>query len=166
MKISVFFIALLIGYTAKCQNQDSVLVNISKLESGNSSLIYDMSIRNNSSEPICVLHAVFIDLNSLAPQAIVAYSENKTEQYFGLSYSAQDTSMILERTLYDGEILMPKQRINFNLSIPRSGKTKSLYLEFIGLPDFCYVKLKEEMKRTATWYSKYITSKIVVKLPD
>jgi hypothetical protein len=166
MKIFIFLINLFFYNMAESQNQDTLVTNVSKLETSSSSFVYAMSIRNINNQPICILHSVFIDLNALSVQSIVPYSVNKTEEYFGLSYSAQDTTMILERTLYDGEMLMPNQVVNFKVSIPQTGKSKILYFEFIVFPDFCYMKLKEDMKKTATWYNNYKMSKVVIKLPN
>ena|SRR5581483_5841727 len=166
VNILFFLSALLICNIVEGQNQDTLVTNVSKMEANGNSIVYHMSIRNNSSQPLCILHSVFINLNAQLPQSIVPYSTNKTQEYFGLSYSAEDTAMILERTLYDGEILMPHQIVNFKLLIPQTDKAKMLYFEFISFEDFCYKKLKEDMKRTATWYNIYTRSKVDVKLPN
>jgi hypothetical protein len=166
MKASILLISLLIYNTLRCIGQDTLVTRISRLESNNSSIIYDVKVRNVTGEPVCILHSVFIDLNAGVPQSIVPYNSNKTEEFFGLSYSAKDTTMVFERTLYDGELLMPHQVLNFKVAVPKTEKKKILYYEFIVFPDFCYGKIKEEMKKTATWYNSYVRSKVDVSLPN
>ena len=156
---------------ADCQVFDSTGVKISRLpDTVKNNELYEVSIYNLRSVPICILHSAYINLVSLPPaQRLAAATEVNGRKMVSLHNSARDTLNDYENTNpnYNAEPILPMQFIRFLMLVPKSSKPKRLLIEYYALPDFCYADFKKAIfDNAATWYEGYTKRQFEIDLPQ
>jgi len=167
MKILFFLLFISVIHRSFSQVKDTLnAVIIRDTKKDSSYVIYKITLRNFTKSPVCVLHSIFINLFNSAPQQLALY--NKNDQFYSLSYSANDTLYDYEGPIinFNGEIILPLQQIEFKISVPFSELSKKLQFDYFFIPDFCYLSFKKDILKNATkWHRKYKRSKKWVELP-
>jgi len=145
-------------------------VNISRDEVSDSNFcIYNVLIENKSDSVACLLHSVFMNLTSDAPQGLALFIKNKHRIMYHFRYSFEDTTIIAEVILYKSEIILPHHVLNFKIKTQKVKDNLSKYLtfEYFYPIDFCYSDFIKDMdKAKSKWYLKYDRRKKEIKMYD
>ena len=127
---------------------------------------YEIAVKNESDSIVCMLHSLFIDLTTGAPQGVALYQKTEYQNSYSLHYSFKDTLYDFDPIPYKGEWLLPYQTLQFKIRIaPVEGKQKYLSFECFYLNDFCYRDLMKEMRHVGLWYTKYNRVEKRIELP-
>ena len=135
---------------------------------GNGYVVYRVSIVNFSNKPVCILHTATIDLSPLLPPQFLAVSTSKGEaELFTLNYGAGDTVYSHPPGAYKGAIILPLQKLEFELAMPRAVKARELAVEYFHLADFSYNAFVENIfKNSGSWYQKYQRKRIGINVAN
>jgi hypothetical protein len=140
------------------QQTDMLSVTLAKDGSHKDSCrLYTMSIKNNSDSSLCILHSLFINLNSEKPQGLAVYGSDKKSEEYRFQYSFKDTGYTFEVVPYLGEMILPYQKLLFKIRLLpfKNEKARSVSFEYFYLKDFSYRDFIGQMKKVGSWYCKY-----------
>ena len=171
MKISGVLILIILHLHGSVfsQTKDSLVIRVSNVKTADKRYsLHNVQIFNISKTPVCILHSTYINLIYDPPQKLALFDKSAPAESFSLLYSAKDTLNDYENTNdnFGGEPILPNQKIEFRILIPRQ-KTNKKYLEidYLFMPDFCYVNFRDELfKNASLWHKKYVKLRETIKL--
>lgn len=151
------------------QTTDSLLVTVTKEKMENGLHLYNVTMKNFSDTPVCILHSIFINLFYDPAQQLAVIHSTSSAEFYSLSYSAKDTTIDYEGPInnFNAEIILPLQEIKFRLLLSStSNKVTSLEFEYARIANLCYPEFKQAIFRDATqWHKKYKRIQRAIALP-
>lgn len=160
---------ILAGHIGFGQQIRPLQVSILKASTDSGYAVYEVAINNKSDSVVCVLHSMFISLgDNSQPHGLGLYRKTKSEEYYSLHYSEQDTLYNFESLPYRAECVLPYRSLSFKIRVPYGGsKMKQQFdFEYLYMADFCYKEFVKSMQKMTTWYLKYSRIEKAVQLPD
>jgi hypothetical protein len=157
-----FTFILLVSIPVFCYSQksDSIYFKINKIDTASIDDYYSVLIFNGSTHPICILYSASLLPINLETPKLVPFKENSQTASFSFNYCAHDTLFDdlpnNENNNLNAYILLPLQKINFDISVPKLAKGKDLKVEYILLDNLHYEEFQRKIFSNAvTWYKIY-----------
>jgi len=163
-------LAFFLYSSAFSQSNDSVFFVIKKAKG--QSPVYDVAIKNLSGLPICLLHAVDVNLNLGDTISLAAVKFQNSMAFFSLNKPVVDDNIIYEgngnsiSASSDADIILPQQVLYFKIAAPMYNDEEVLVFEYAFLNNFCYKAFRDSIFRnTAEWYKIYKMEKANIVIP-
>jgi hypothetical protein len=147
--------------------KDSIYFAVSRIKSSNDTTRYQINVFNYSKLPCCVLHSPAIFPGGVPLPTLVKLTDDSSENY-SLHYTTRETRFTYEVPLdYEssGYVILPYQKMEFEVFIPNSIKKQRLEVQYFRVPNFCYTEFSTEAVSRIGWHRKYLKQTVILEIP-